>query len=59
MLPRQVAREALDRLGHGPSHVPGRANRVATQFLRRVMPRALTIRLMERATRKLSRSPTS
>jgi short-subunit dehydrogenase len=58
MLPREVAREALDALGHGPTHVPGRANRVASQFLRRVLPRALTIRLMERATRNLSRSPT-
>jgi short-subunit dehydrogenase len=59
MLPREVAREALDALGHGPAHVPGRANQVASQFLRRVMPRALTIRIMERATRNLSRSPTS
>jgi len=59
MAPREVAREALDALGRGPAHVPGRANRIATQMLRRGMPRALTIRIMERATRSLSRSPTS
>jgi hypothetical protein len=59
MAPREVAREALDALGRGPTHVPGRANRLATQLLRRGLPRTLTIRMMERATRSLSRSTSS
>jgi uncharacterized protein len=59
MTPTEVAREALDALGKRPSHITGLANRVASQILRRVLPRITTIRLMERNTKRLSRSPTS
>lgn len=51
--PQQVAREALDALGKRPSHVPGRANRMATQLMRRLLPRKTILRLMEQNTRGL------
>ena len=54
--PEQVAREALARLGHGPSMIPGRFNRFASQLMRRVLPRRTTIRLMGAQTRRLTPS---
>ena len=57
--PREVAEEALVALGTRPSHVTGRGNRLATLVMRRLIPRQLTIQLMEAATEGLSRSPKS
>lgn len=54
--PHQVAREAFDRLSHGPFMIPGRFNRVASWAMRRLLPRRVTIRIMGAQTRKLLRS---
>jgi len=55
--PAQVAREALDRLGHGPLMIPGRFNRFASQLMRRLLPRRITIRIMGGQTRHLGTQP--
>ena len=52
----QVAREALARLGRGPSMIPGRFNRFASQLMRRVLPRRTAIRLMGAQARHLTLS---
>lgn len=53
MEPEDVARQALDALGHGPSAVTGALNRVAAFALGRLLPRRASIRIMGRATRRL------
>jgi hypothetical protein len=55
--PAQVAREALASLGHGPLLIPGRFNRFASQLMRRLLPRKLTIRIMGGQTRHLATTP--
>jgi uncharacterized protein len=55
LAPDQVAREALARLARGPSLIPGRFNRVASQLMRRALSRRATIRLMGAQTRHLAR----
>jgi short-subunit dehydrogenase len=55
--PSQVAREALARLGHGPLMIPGRFNRLASQLMRRLLPRRMTIRIMGGQTRHLATRP--
>jgi len=52
--PDQVAREALARLGRGPSMIPGRFNRFASQLMRRALPRRTAVRLMGAQTRPLT-----
>jgi hypothetical protein len=52
--PDQVAHEALARLGRGPSMIPGRFNRFASQLMRRALPRRTTVRLMGAQTRPLT-----
>jgi short-subunit dehydrogenase len=59
-----VAAEALDAVGKRPSHVTGMANRIGALLLQRLLPRAATVRLMERNTRRfgatsVSASPSS
>ncbi len=51
--PAQVVEEALAGLGRGPLVIPGVFNRWASFFMRRLLPRALTIRIMGAETRKL------
>ena len=51
--PEQVAREALDALGHGPTVVTGALNRMASFAFTRLLPRTASIRIMGRATRRL------
>jgi short-subunit dehydrogenase len=53
MEPEDVARQALDALGHGPSAVTGALNRVAAFALGRLLPRRASIGIMGRATRRL------
>jgi len=53
--PDQVAREALARLGRGPTLIPGRFNRFASQLLRRALSRRAAIRLMGAQTRRLEK----
>jgi len=52
--PDQVAHEALARLGRGPSMIPGRFNRFASQLMRRALPRRTAVRLMGARTRPLT-----
>jgi hypothetical protein len=49
----QVVDEALGALGRGPSVVAGGLNRVAAFLFGRLLPRRVSIRIMERATRRL------
>lgn len=49
--PDRVAAEALARLAHGPSMIPGRVNRLASQLMRRALPRRAAIRIMAGQTR--------
>lgn len=51
--PEAVAREALDYLGRGPLLITGRANKLASFFLRRVLPRKVAVRIMGQNTRKM------
>lgn len=53
MEPEPVARRALDALGGGPTAVAGALNRVAAFAFGRLLPRRASIRIMERATRRL------
>jgi short-subunit dehydrogenase len=54
--PEQVAREALASLGRGPSMIPGRFNRLASQLMRRLLPRRVAVGIMGARTRHLSGS---
>lgn len=54
--PEQVAEEALGRLG-APLMIPGRFNRLASFFMRRVLPRRTAIALMGAQARKLRLPP--
>jgi len=49
----EVAAAALAALGRGPSVVAGTLNRVAAFAFGRLLPRRASIRIMERATRRL------
>jgi len=51
MEPEEVAAEALAALGRGPTVIPGRANRVSSLVMQRLMPRSLAIATIGRATR--------
>lgn len=51
--PDVVAREALIALGHGPSVTPGSATKLASFFMRRLMPRKSAIRMMGRVMRQM------
>lgn len=53
MEPVDVARQALDALGHGPSAVAGALNRIAAFAFGRLLPRRASIQIMGRATRRL------
>jgi len=45
--------EALAALGHGPTRIAGRSNRLAAFVLHRVLPRRMLVELMSRATRAM------
>jgi len=51
MEPEDVAAEALAALGRGPTVIPGRANRVSSLVMQRLMPRSLAIAAIGKATR--------
>lgn len=53
MEPEAVVREALAALGRSPSMIPGRANRLASFFLSRLLPRRSAIGLMGRAAQRV------
>jgi short-subunit dehydrogenase len=49
--PGEVAAAALDALGKQPTVIPGVSNRMASFFMRRLLPRRTAIRLMGRVMR--------
>jgi short-subunit dehydrogenase len=51
--PDQVVREALARIGRGPIMIPGRFNRVASFFMRRLLPRRKAVEIMASQTKRL------
>lgn len=53
MEPGQAVTEALNALGHKPTLIPGRMNRLATILMTRLLPRALAIRIMGKSTRAM------
>jgi short-subunit dehydrogenase len=53
----QVAHEALAALGHGPLMIPGRFKRIASQLMRRLLPRRAALRIMGGQTRHLATRP--
>lgn len=53
MTPRAVAAETLAALGRQPSVIPGRTNRLAAFFMRRILPRRAAITLMGRTMRAM------
>lgn len=55
--PEQVVEEALAALGKGPMMVPGAFNRLATFFMRRVLPRRMAVEILGNRTARL-RLPT-
>jgi len=57
MDPEPVVHQALDRLGHGPSMVPGWLNRLIAFVFARLLPRRVAVAIMGSATRKLYARP--
>jgi hypothetical protein len=57
MDPEPVVRQALVRLGHGPSMVPGWLNRFIAFVFARLLPRRVAVALIGSATRKLYARP--
>jgi short-subunit dehydrogenase len=53
LAPAVVARETLAALGQGPSITPGRVTKLASFFMRRVLPRSTAIRMMGRVMRQM------
>jgi hypothetical protein len=53
MQPAATVAEALAALGHGPSAIAGRSNRIAAFVLHHLLSRRRLVRLMSRATRAM------
>lgn len=53
MMPEQVAKEALQSLGHQPVRVAGPVNKIVCFVLSRFLPRSIAIRFMSSMNRKL------
>jgi hypothetical protein len=53
--PEEVAIECLQRLGKDPSFIIGRANRMASFFMQKILPRKTAINIMGDTTRKMYR----
>lgn len=51
--PEDVAREALAALGQQPYVIPGRGNRLASFFMRHLLPRRMAIQMMGRILRDM------
>jgi short-subunit dehydrogenase len=54
LIPEEVATRTLDALGKGPRVVPGLINRITAQFMTRLLPRRMAIRLIARNTRHIT-----
>jgi uncharacterized protein len=46
LAPEQVVREALSALGHQPTVIPGKLNRLSSFVMRRILPRRSAVRIM-------------
>jgi uncharacterized protein len=57
MEPAQVVEEALAALGKEPYVIPGRTNRVASFFMRHLLPRKAAIKMMGNTLRKMYIKP--
>jgi short-subunit dehydrogenase len=55
LAPEEVAQECLGKLGKQPSFITGRANRVASFIMQKLMPRKMAINIMGDTTRKMYR----
>lgn len=53
MEPKAVAEETLHKLGAAPYLIPGTANKIASFFMRRLVTRAMAVRVMGNATEAL------
>jgi short-subunit dehydrogenase len=53
--PDEVAVECLKKLGKQPSFITGRANRIASFFMQKIMPRKMAVKIMGDNTRKMYR----
>jgi short-subunit dehydrogenase len=51
--PEVVVTETLNALGRQPSVIPGRSNRLAAFFIRRLLPRRVAIRMMGQTLRQM------
>ncbi len=51
--PAHVVTEALAAIGHGPTRIAGRTNRLVAFVLHRLLPRRAQVRFMSRATRAM------
>ncbi|HTP08387.1 MAG TPA: SDR family NAD(P)-dependent oxidoreductase [Anaerolineae bacterium] len=51
--PEAVVTETLNALGRQPSLIPGRSNRLAAFFIRRMLPRRVAIQMMGQTLRKM------
>ncbi|HEY7849182.1 MAG TPA: hypothetical protein VIC27_03905, partial [Ktedonobacterales bacterium] len=57
LAPADVARETLAALGRGPTVTPGRSVKLASFFMRRLLPRTTAIRMMGRVMRGMYGAP--
>jgi short-subunit dehydrogenase len=53
--PEEVAKECLRMLGSKPSFITGRANRVASFIMQKILPRKMAVNIMGDTTRKMYR----
>jgi short-subunit dehydrogenase len=53
--PEEVVEATLDRIGRGPLLIPGAFNKLASFFMRRVLPRRAAVMLMAAQTKRLER----
>jgi len=55
--PSQVVQEALEALGNQPYVIPGQMNRIASFFMRHILPRKAAIKFMGSTLRKMYAKP--
>jgi hypothetical protein len=53
--PEQVVKECFKKLGRKPSHLTGRANRLVSFLMHRVLPRKTAVKIMGDSTRNIYR----
>jgi uncharacterized protein len=53
--PYEVVKECFGKLGKRPSYITGRANRIASFIMQKIMPRKMAVNIMGNTTRKMYR----